>query len=179
MCPALDGGDFAHLTITRMLTIVEAAVNGGQVVLMGSSLGGYVAALYASQHPEQVERMIALAPAFRFLERWQHRFTPQQLDEWRQRGSLPVYHYGTKSEQPLSYQRIDDAAQYPPEPAFPQPTLILHGTADEVVPSSGSEELAAQRSNITLKLFSSGHELTDVLDQLWQQTARFLQIVHN
>jgi len=47
--PTLDGGDFTHLSITGQLQIVHAAVAGEATVLIGSSLGGYLAALYAAE----------------------------------------------------------------------------------------------------------------------------------
>ena len=44
----------------------EKLAKGEPLVLMGSSLGGYLAALYAARHPSSVDRLILLAPAFRF-----------------------------------------------------------------------------------------------------------------
>ena len=49
-------------------------------ILMGSSLGGYLAALYACQHPE-IERLILLAPAFQFPRRWREQFSAPELAE--------------------------------------------------------------------------------------------------
>ena len=63
--PALDQGDFEHLTITSQLDFITRLLDGQPAVLLGSSMGGYLAALYASQHPE-IERMVLLAPAFGF-----------------------------------------------------------------------------------------------------------------
>ena len=174
--PALDGGDFEHLTITGQLKIVEQAIEHGPVIMMGSSLGGYLTAIYAEKHPEQVSRVILLAPAFRFLERWRSRFTEQQLAAWKQGGAMPFYHYGDKKQRQLSYQLIEDAQTYSPEPAFSQPGLILHGTKDDVVPFFGSQEFAAARPNVQLKSFLSGHELTDVLEPMWQEVAAFLKL---
>ena len=61
--PDLAAGDFEHLTITGQLRVIEQAAAGEPVALMGSSLGGYLAGLYAARHPE-VSRVILLAPAF-------------------------------------------------------------------------------------------------------------------
>ena len=61
--PDLSGGDFESLTVGSQLRIVEETVHGGPVTLIGSSMGGYLAALYASRHPE-VEKLLLLAPAF-------------------------------------------------------------------------------------------------------------------
>ena len=45
---------------------------------------------------------------------------------------------------------------------------------DEVVPAALSEAFAKGHPNVELRLFDSGHELTDVLDELWASTAEFL-----
>ena len=66
--PDLAAGDFEHLTITGQLRVIEQAAAGEPVALMGSSLGGYLASLYAARHPE-VSRVILLAPAFQFARR--------------------------------------------------------------------------------------------------------------
>jgi pimeloyl-ACP methyl ester carboxylesterase len=46
----------------RLVGVVEAAVaeQGGKVVLVGWSLGGYLAREYAREHPDQVQRVITL-----------------------------------------------------------------------------------------------------------------------
>ena len=66
--PELDGGDFEHLTITGQLDVIERRMRGRAGVLLGSSMGGYLAALYAERHPE-VDRVVLLAPAFDFWAR--------------------------------------------------------------------------------------------------------------
>jgi len=176
--PQLDRGDFETLTITGQLSVVAEAVGAGPAVLMGSSLGGYLAALFAKSHPHLVERVVLLAPAFHFYQRFRGRLTDQQVAGWKQVGTMMVYHYGAKKEQPLGWQLLPDAAQYEAEPAFPQPGLILHGTEDAVIPPESSCQFAAGHQNLALHLLPSGHELTDVKDQMWDRTAAFLQIVH-
>ena len=49
----------------------ETLAKGEPLVLMGSSLGGYLAALYAERHPKAVDRLVLIAPAFGFLQRWE------------------------------------------------------------------------------------------------------------
>jgi pimeloyl-ACP methyl ester carboxylesterase len=39
-------------------------------ILMGSSLGGYLAALYASRHPSQVEKLVACRSEFVSMARF-------------------------------------------------------------------------------------------------------------
>ncbi len=171
--PALDGGDFAHLTISSQLRIVDEAVAGRPTVLFGSSMGGYLAALYAAQHAN-IEKLILMAPAFQFPQRWRERYSAQDLETWRRNGFASVFHYGFGREMPLGYQLMEDSQHFDGEPEFTQPALIFHGNLDPVVPARISTGYAARRFNITLRLFDSGHELNDVLEDLWDETARFL-----
>src|SRR6266567_609904 len=72
--PDLDGGDFEHLTISGQLRVIERTIAGLQnlgsgIALIGSSMGGYLAALHAASHDE-VARLVLLAPAFDFARRW-------------------------------------------------------------------------------------------------------------
>jgi len=173
--PELDEGNFETLTITGQLRMVERAVNGERVVMMGSSMGGYLAALFAARHVEQVEKMVLLAPAFQFPTRWRARYSAEELERWRVQGTIPFFHYGYREERGLRYQIVEDALQYEDEPAFHQPALVLHGRRDEVVPVEVSKAFAQGHPNVTLKVLESGHELTDVLGQLWSETASFLE----
>ena len=91
--PQLDGGDFEGLTVTGQLAVIDQVVAGRPAVLMGSSLGGYLAALYASRHPE-IERVVLLAPAFQFPRRFRERYADEDLERWKREGSVVVYHYG-------------------------------------------------------------------------------------
>ena len=173
VAPQLDEGNFEGLTISGQLRVVDEVVDGEPVVLMGSSLGGYLAALYAARH-RVVEKLVLLAPAFQFPTRWRARYTDEELERWRERGTIPFYHYGFKEEKGLGYQIVEDAVKYEDEPAFEQPALVLQGRRDEVVPEALSKAFAEGRPNVTLRLLDSGHELTDVLDELWLETAKFL-----
>ena len=67
-----------------------------------------------------------------------------------------------------------DAERFPAFPSIQQPALVLHGRNDTVVPSQLSEEFTAMKPNRKLVLQDSGHELIEVLDQLWCETAQFL-----
>jgi pimeloyl-ACP methyl ester carboxylesterase len=168
--PQLDEGNFEGLTITGQLRVIEKAFDGEPACLMGSSLGGYLGALYAARHPDAVERLVLLAPAFQFPTRWRERFSPRDLARWKSLGAIPFFHYAFKEQRPLGYGFVEDAAGYEDEPEFRQPALVFHGTRDEVVPAWLSEEFAAKRPNVTLRLVESGHELTDVLEELWTET---------
>jgi pimeloyl-ACP methyl ester carboxylesterase len=170
--PQLDEGNFEGLTISGQLKVIERAVGGAQAILMGSSLGGYLAALYAARHPE-IERLVLLAPAFQFPRRWRERYSAQ---DWKRDGYIPVFHYGDGRERRLGYQFVEDSAQFEDEPVFSQPALIIHGVKDDVVPAAISSAYAGLHSNVKLVLMESGHELTDVLEPMWLQILPFLGV---
>ena len=96
------------------------------------------------------------------------------MNDWRNTGWRMVFHYGEGRERRLSYRLIEDASSYEDFPKVRQPTLILHGSEDDVVPASVSEEFVRLRGNARLIVLHSGHELADVTEHLWEQTADFL-----
>jgi len=171
--PRLDEGNFEGLTITGQLAVVERVAMGEPVSLMGSSMGGYVAALYAARHAE-VKRLVLMAPAFWLARRWRSWLGEGKMEDWRQTGRLPVYHYGENRECQVGYQLIEDARQYEKFPAFDQPALIFHGERDDVVPLDYSREFCAAHPNARLNVMASDHELTDGMADIAAQAIPFL-----
>jgi len=171
--PALDQGDFEHLTISRQLDCMTRVLDGQPAILIGSSMGGYLAALYASRHPE-IDRMVLLAPAFGFGDRWAQTFGAEKVAEWRGRGHAEVYHYATRDLRRLSIDLLNDSAAHPGYPACSQPTLIFHGVEDNVVPIAASEQWAGDKADVRMVAVNSGHELLDVLEEIWEGSRGFL-----
>jgi len=169
----LDRNNFKGLTISGQLEVIEAEVQGDPAILIGSSLGGYLAALYAARHAN-IERLILMAPAFQFPQRMRERFSEAELEQWRQEGTRLFFHYAFQDHRPLGYSFVEDSAKYEAEPDFRQPALIFHGTRDDVVPAEYSVQFAEGHPNVRLCLLNSGHELTDVLEPMWAETAKFL-----
>jgi pimeloyl-ACP methyl ester carboxylesterase len=172
--PDLAEGDFEHLTLSGQLRVIARAAAGQAVTLMGSSMGGYLAALYAARHPE-VERMVLMAPAFGFARRWARTLGEETLARWRSTGFLEMYHYGEKRAAKVSYKLIEDGEGYEDYPDCKQPALIFHGRKDDAVPLAYSEEFAAAHPHTTLEVFDSDHELLDVLDRMWERVSRFVR----
>ena len=177
--PALDGGDFERLTISGQLAILEDALqNLGPaalpVTLMGSSMGGYLATLYAARNPDRVKRLILMAPAFGFAPRWQAELGGEAMAAWRETNSLSVFHYGLMRETSLGFELMKDALTYEEYPDATQPAIIFHGTEDEVVPLAFAEEFARLHPEAELHTLESDHELIDSLDYIREHSLRFM-----
>jgi pimeloyl-ACP methyl ester carboxylesterase len=171
--PDLAQGDFAHLTISGQLDVIERTLQGDPARLIGSSMGGYLAALYAAAHPE-ADRVVLLAPAFRFAQRWNELAGPADMRNWRDTGWLEVFHYGDRASRRLHYGLFEDALLHDPAPGFTQPARIFHGTGDETVPVAYSREFAAAHPNAVLTELDSDHELLSVLDRITAAAVPFL-----
>jgi pimeloyl-ACP methyl ester carboxylesterase len=171
--PDLAEGDFRNLTLTAQLKVVARICGQGAVSLIGSSMGGYLAALYAARHTE-VQKLVLLAPAFSFASRWPETLGEQAMEQWKRTNTLEVFHYSEGHEVELGYQLIEDAQQYEAYPDVTQPCLIFQGRKDTVVPPIYAETFAAGHSNADLRLMDSDHDLVNVLDEMWRETERFL-----
>ncbi len=171
--PHLESEGFRNLTVSGQLKVIEAIAQGEGIRLIGSSMGGYLAALYASKHAE-VEKLLLLAPAFGFAERWKLRLGEAKMAEWKREGYLEMMHYATGKPEPVGYELIEDGLRFSAEPAFTQPAMIFHGTGDEVVPVSFSRDFIAKQPNASLRVMQSGHELTDVMEEIWEESKSFL-----
>ncbi len=174
--PDLNRGGFSQLTLTRQIQQVSeqlAEYGYPPTTLIGSSLGGLVAA-WVAERQTCVQRLILLAPAFAFLSHWLPRLGAEAVATWQQTGSLPVFHYGEGRPLPLEYGFVTDALSYPDGALQrPVPTLILHGTQDEIIPIQASRDYVARRPWAQLLPLESDHALTDVLEPIWQASCRF------
>ena len=171
--PDLAAGDFENLTVSGQLRVVEQLVGNDTVVLVGSSMGGYLAALYASLHAN-AEKLVLLAPAFGFPLRWPEQLGPEKTANWRDSGYMEVFHYAENRQARVSWGLMEDAERWPAEPSFSQPGLIFHGTRDDVVPYEYSEWFAATHPNVRLRLLDSDHQLSDSVEVIWRETREFL-----
>jgi uncharacterized protein len=171
--PDLTEGEFERLTVTRQLHLLERLLDGRPAVLIGSSLGGYLAALYASRHAE-IARVLLLAPAFDFPRLWMRELGPERIAEWKAAGTMLVHNHAHGCPMPLDFEFLDDARAYDPFPSFDQPALIVHGDRDPVVPVEHSIQFEATHPATRLVRLDSEHELTDVLGRIWVETHSFL-----
>ncbi len=172
--PDLIAGDFEHSTLTRQLGLLDSLIGRQRAILIGSSLGGYLAALFVARNPERVPGVVLLAPAFGFARRWAESLGEDVVRQWRERGWRSVFHYGEKQQRRLSYDLLADGFQYEEFPDVRQPALVMHGRRDDAVDYRLSERFADGRTNVELVLYDSDHELLNVLEPMWDRLRSFL-----
>ncbi len=176
--PDLNGGDFEHLTITSQLKIIDNIIQSSEedITMLGSSLGGFLAALAAERWP-QVKKLVLMAPAFDFVKRYFDRLTPEQIAEWKKLGFIRLYQYHYQENRKLGYEIIADAKKYE-DLTFKKklPAIIFHGIHDASVPYQVSINYLANHPDAQLVLFNSDHGLLDRLEDIWRFTRLFLNI---
>ena len=172
LAPGPDG--FERCSPLTMLEVARAALAGdpGPHALVGSSLGGYLAALLASGDP-RIQRLVLLAPAFRLFERWSARLTPADLAEWRTLGR-PVHHFVTGTTRRLGWAFHEGAQGLPPFPEVKVPALVIAGARDEAVPLADVEAWVARTPTARLLVVDDGHELAASLDRIASEAWAFL-----
>ena len=171
--PELDGGDFRNTTLTQQLGLVSRLTAELRPdMLIGSSLGGYLAALHAARAPDSVPVSVLLAPAFDFANRI-GRLLGAATQTWQAQGWHEFFHYRTQRNEPLAWAFLEDARRYEPFPDVHSATRILHGRHDESVPAALSERFARSRSNVDLELLDSDHQMLDRTTEIWCRVKRF------
>ncbi len=171
--PDLTEGDFENTTLSRQLALLDRVVGASPAVLIGSSMGAYLAALFAARHPRRVPGVVLLAPAFDLARYWTASLCEDVMREWRERGQRQVYHFGEKQVRNLSYRLLEDALQYEGFPDVRQPALVVHGRADETVDHRLSLRFAENRPNAEVVLYDSDHQLLNVLEEIWERVRKF------
>jgi len=176
--PDFNLPDFSTLTITRMVDQVADAVDHGgnePAVLIGSSLGAFVAVQAALRSPSAVSQMILLAPALDFGGNRMRQLGDRGIDEWRRTNRLEVFHYAYGRMMPVHYELYADARRYDcMAAALSMPVQIFQGRRDDAVDPETVEAWARSRPNVELHMLDDDHQLLSSLDYIWGQVARFL-----
>ena len=138
-----DPGKFAEITYSGEVEDLLAAFafmrdrHPGKIALLGSSMGGTVALLFAARHADVATVVTIAAPVHpeRFTSRL---LTPAQVQQWRETGY--TFYHGQRINVPLLHDlekiNVPEAAK-----KVDCPVLILHGDRDEVVAVEEAHEL--------------------------------------
>ncbi|PRQ06104.1 alpha/beta hydrolase [Enhygromyxa salina] len=185
--PDLNAPSFAALTYTGMLDALDSldseldATEGvepgsSRWRFVGSSMGGYLAARWASLHPERVDRLLLLCPAFDFAARWPQILGQAGFDRWREQGSF-LLPDATGTPVNVHFGLVEDAMTHPARPVVSCPTMIIHGTQDVVVPIESSRRYVQEHpepSLVELIEVDDAHPLTDSLPTIQACAQRHL-----
>lgn len=184
---------FTHNTYRQELGDVEAVVaesrvNGwieGGYGVLGHSRGGGVAILHAARDPE-VEALVTWAAISH-----PHRWPPQVIRDWRQRGFMDITNARTGQTIPVATGLLDEIEELgttmldisAAASRITAPWLIVHGRDDETVPAKEAEDLAAAASGeAKLRIvdganhtFGAKHPVTEPGDVLRQVTGESVE----
>ena len=178
--PDLNEPDFSTLTISRMIAQVEREIDGREadrVVLIGSSLGAFVAVHVAVQRPAIVDRLVLLAPALDFGGNRMRTLGDRGLEEWKKTDQLDVFHYGYGRMMPVHYELYSDARRYDAmNVRVDVPVQVFQGTRDTAVDPATVERWSSARGNVELHLLDDDHQLLTSLEYIWREMARFLNV---
>ena len=179
-----SGGELRELTFSRNLDdvarvhdfLIERGL--GEVVLIGSSMGGAAALWHAARRPERVLAGMHISPAIgmrRALERWAG---PAGLERWRRDGTIR-YQQGAV-ETLLDWDLMDDLRRFDVEvlaAGCRTPTLLLQGKRDSSVDYRDVARFVARSPGgfLKLRLYEDGdHRLVDRKGELWNEMVAFL-----
>ena len=177
--PDLEDGDFKHLTISRQLRTLEKTLDsfpGASFALIGSSMGGYLAALAAQIRPE-VKGAYLMCPGFNFIKRW--RSTALSGEIHREGGAdlIRVFNYRYNKTMELDLGIFEDAEKWEAvKYEKPVPTRIVHGIHDDTVDIGESRNFARNHPWASLKEVDSDHGLLSHLDWILGDCVNFFGV---
>ena len=159
----------------------------GKYGLFGHSRGGGTAILFTAAEASMVSSLVTWA-AISYPTRW----SPEDVFTWRKRGHTEITNSRTGQVMRLETDMLDDVELHAKTKLniegaahkIKVPWLIVHGTADETVPSTEAEHLHSVSTGVsTLRLikganhgFDAKHPLTEVppvLEKVVQETVKF------
>lgn len=142
-------------------------------LLIGSSFGGLATANAAALRSELDLRLLLLAPAFGYHELLHDQLTPAEMEAWERTNEHRFHPPGWESPVTLPYDFVKAAADVS-WPHLNHPTVVMHGTKDDVVPISNSERALLHAEHAHLVPVDDGHRLHASLHHLPSLAERLL-----
>lgn len=169
----LSSGLFTEGTIGLWLSDALAMIDQiteGPLILVGSSMGGWLMTLAALARPERIQGLIGIAAAPDFTEEliWAT-LTESQRKDLRAHGIFQTPSQYENEGFPITLQLIEEGREHlilPKSIDIHCPIHLIHGAADQDVPWMLSKRLATRvkSQNVTLTLIKGGdHRLNTPL----------------
>jgi len=180
--PTISVPSLEHLSPKAAVDVVIREVRaqqGRDLILMGSSFGAFIGihAINGLAPDEQarIVRVVLLAPAFNPWDPQSALLTPERQRVWREAGHAPILDLQTGREVPVHYQFVEELRAFDSDSVLlPMPVLIIHGSDDEVVPASQSQEFASSRGRVELQLVQDTHQLLKNPTKMLESIERFI-----
>lgn len=164
-----SSGDFAKGTITRWRADALAVLDelaGGEAVLVGSSMGGWIACLAAMAAPERIRSLALVAPAPDFTEKLMVPEIPPEGRAALDRDGVWLRPSLYGDPYPITQALLEDGARWsilPGPVPIEAPVRILQGAEDPDVPWRHALELAQaiKSTDLVFSLIKDGdHRLS-------------------
>lgn len=187
LVPDLNVPSFAALSLSAQIDLGLELINDlnetndSPLVIVGSSMGGLLAALLEQELRQQraatkIQAIVLLAPGFGITKRWPQIIGEQGMQSWRETGFRPFFHYAANQELPLHFAFARELEQYKTDNfEINIPTIVFHGIDDQTVPIEHARQFAQLNPAAALVELDDGHELANSLDLIWLQTCDFLK----
>jgi uncharacterized protein len=175
--PDLENGNFECMTLSSQIKIIESCLESfgnRPCVLIGSSMGGYLAALI-SQLRKEIRAIYIMAPAFEFLARWSLRME-KQFGENNIPDAIEVFHYRHNREVIFRTTIFEDAKKWERVRFLRKlPIRIAHGLRDDSVPIEVSRRFIVSYPWAELLELDSDHGLGSHAEWLSNDCICFFQ----
>jgi alpha/beta superfamily hydrolase len=178
---AVQNGNFEEITYSGEVEDLRAAFafmrdrQAEKIAILGSSMGGTVALLFAAEQADLATVVTIAAPVHpeRFISRL---LTPAQVEEWRKTGH--IFYRGQRINVSLLHDletlNVPAAAR-----KISCPVFVLHGDLDDVVPVKEAHELYGYLSGSKKLSIVRGadHRFSDpiLIDQALRETVGWLR----
>lgn len=145
----------------NLLPIPHHLLDFSQLSLVGHSRGGGVAILKAAED-DRVKKLVTWASVSEFGKHWKK----ELMEEIEKNGVIYVPNARTGQQMPIYWQLyqtfFDNQVRLHIATRFEEltiPSLIVHGTADDVVPFASATQLVSLNSHATLLSIENGNHV--------------------
>jgi len=175
-------GTFTDYTLSDWIedarTVLQTLVSGPPVMIVGNSLGGWIA-WFMAQEFGQVNRLILIAPAFNMMGVRARAISDERRHDWHSAGWMAWDDDPAHKDWPISWKWVEESEAYW-KTSFDRlryvKTTILHGLQDRVILPSGSKEFVKELLSrdpafpVELDLIPGDHRLSrpEHVDRLHQ-----------
>lgn len=166
LVPDLNQPSFAALSVGAMLAHLDALhEREGHPTwrIVGSSLGGWLAARWAELHPSRVDALVLLCPAFDIAHRWPRIMPPGAFERWRRDGAIDTEDAAGNPVR-LHFGFYEEASRENQWPRVRCPVTVVHGVRDETVPIDSSRRWTREQSDARLIEVDDTHDLLASMD---------------